>query len=138
MDFSSYSSLQFARRGRVLEITMNRPDKLNAIDERMHAELARVFVEASGDLDSDVVVLGGGGRAFSAGGDIDWMQKMIDEPGASNHRPRGQADRVLAARLREAGGSGHATWAPSLFCDCAAARPPDRRPALSVGFVAER
>src|SRR3546814_7317352 len=46
----------------------------------MHEELARVFVDASNDPDSDVVVLTGAGRAFSSGGDINWMQSMIDHP----------------------------------------------------------
>ena len=79
MNFADYKTLLFTRRGRVLEITMNRPDKLNAVDEVMHAELARVFVDASNDPDCDIVVLTGAGRAFSAGGDIDWMQRMIDD-----------------------------------------------------------
>ncbi|NCT99702.1 MAG: enoyl-CoA hydratase/isomerase family protein [Comamonadaceae bacterium] len=145
MDFSSYSSLRFARRGRVLEITMNRPDKLNAIDERMHAELARVFVEASGDPDSDVVVLGGAGRAFSAGGDIDWMQKMIDEPGAFETTAREgkqivysllDCEKPLVAKL-----NGHATGLGAtiaLFCDVVFAAETARigDPHVSVGFVA--
>jgi enoyl-CoA hydratase len=37
MKFADYKTLTFERRARVLEITMNRPDKLNAVDEAMHA-----------------------------------------------------------------------------------------------------
>jgi enoyl-CoA hydratase len=46
----------------------------------MHAELARVFHEINSDPDTDIVVLTGTGRAFTAGGDINWMQQMIDDP----------------------------------------------------------
>lgn len=76
--FDDYQAILFKRRGRVLEVTLNRPDKLNATDAILHAELARVFVDINNDPDSDVVVLTGAGRAFSAGGDIGWMQEMID------------------------------------------------------------
>src|SRR5271167_3575793 len=78
--FDDYQAILFKRRGRVLEVTLNRPDKLNATDAILHAELARVFVEISSDPDTDVVVLTGAGRAFSAGGDIGWMQEAIDNP----------------------------------------------------------
>jgi enoyl-CoA hydratase/carnithine racemase len=80
MDFSSYSTLAFERRDRVLTIACNRPDSLNAVDAAMHRELARVFDEATADPDSDVIVLTGRGRAFCAGGDLDWMQDAIDNP----------------------------------------------------------
>src|SRR5690554_3803536 len=68
MRFANYQTLEFAYRGRVLTITLNRPEKLNAVDAVMHEELARVFVDASSDPDSDIVVLTGAGRAFSSGG----------------------------------------------------------------------
>ena len=80
MNYVDYKNLKFVRRGRVLEISMNRPEKLNAVDAAMHEELAKVFVDVSSDPECDVAVLTGSGRAFSAGGDIDWMQLMIDDP----------------------------------------------------------
>jgi len=55
MDFSTYKTIQFARRGKVLEVTLNRPDKLNAVDEQMHGELACLFADISNDADSDIV-----------------------------------------------------------------------------------
>lgn len=145
MDFSSYDTLVFERRGRVLEITMNRPEKLNAIDEAMHVELARVFIDVSNDPDCDVVVLTGAGRAFSAGGDIDWMQKMIDDPGAFEKTAREgkqivfsllDCEKPLVAKL-----NGHATGLGAtiaLFCDVvfAADHAKIGDPHVSVGFVA--
>jgi enoyl-CoA hydratase len=46
----------------------------------MHRELARVFLDAQDDEDSDLVVLTGQGRAFCAGGDTDWFRQQIDDP----------------------------------------------------------
>ncbi|MFO0986315.1 MAG: enoyl-CoA hydratase-related protein [Alphaproteobacteria bacterium] len=80
MDFARYSTLAFARRGRVLTVTINRPAQMNAVDQAMHEDFARVFGELNEDPDSDVVVLTGAGRAFCAGGDAAWMQSMIDDP----------------------------------------------------------
>ena len=80
MDFESYETVSFSRRERVLTVTMNRPEKLNAVNERMHTELARIFHDITSDPDSDIVVLTGAGRAFSAGGDFNWFQEMIDDP----------------------------------------------------------
>ena len=80
MDVDAYETLTFSRQERVLTVTMNRPDKLNAVNEKMHSELARVFHDITSDPDSDIVVLTGAGRAFSAGGDFNWFQDMIDDP----------------------------------------------------------
>lgn len=65
--------LKIERRGRVLLVTLNRPDKLNAIDGRVHDELVRLFHEAEWDPDCDVIVITGAGRAFCSGGDISHM-----------------------------------------------------------------
>jgi len=80
VSYDSYQRIQFERRGRVLTVTMNRPQVLNAVDAPMHEELARVFHDVAADEAADVIVLTGAGRAFSAGGDIGWMQEMIDDP----------------------------------------------------------
>jgi enoyl-CoA hydratase/carnithine racemase len=51
-------------------ITLNRPDKLNAISPRMHAELQEVCAELRTDTATRVVIFTGSGRAFSAGADL--------------------------------------------------------------------
>ena len=77
MDFSSYSQLTFERRdGGVLLITIDRPEKYNAADEQMHAELARVWTDVSADPDTRVAVITGAGKAFSAGGDLAMVERM--------------------------------------------------------------
>lgn len=80
MRLQDYRCIAFERRGRVLVVRLNRPDHLNAVDARMHTELSSVFIDSENDADSDVVVLTGNGKAFCAGGDLDWMQSAIDRP----------------------------------------------------------
>src|SRR5262245_11539176 len=66
----SYREISITRDGPVLRLTLQRPDVLNAIGERLHAELSTIFAEADRDITSKVVTLTGAGRAFSAGGDL--------------------------------------------------------------------
>ena len=54
----------------VLIATLNRPEKLNAVDGWMHRELARLPREADADPEVKVMVITGAGRAFCAGGDF--------------------------------------------------------------------
>ncbi|MGH6614446.1 enoyl-CoA hydratase/isomerase family protein [Sphingomonas sp.] len=143
--FDDYQNILFNRRGRVLEVILNRPETLNAANAELHTELARVFVEVSNDPDSDVVVLTGAGRAFSAGGDIRWMQDAIDEPQAFEQTCREakqivfgliDCEKPVIAKL-----NGHATGLGAtiaLFCDVifAAEHAKIGDPHVSVGFVA--
>lgn len=76
----SYDHIAWSWRGRVLTLTLDRPHALNAADEGLHEELSHVFRDADEDPESDVIVLTGAGRAFCAGGDVDWMQRAIDQP----------------------------------------------------------
>jgi enoyl-CoA hydratase len=80
MDLSSYQTFRFEREGRLLRASFNRPETMNAIDKAAHAEVARFFTELATDSLTDVVILSGVGRAFSAGGDLDHIQNMIDQP----------------------------------------------------------
>jgi enoyl-CoA hydratase len=80
VNFSDYSTLLLQRRGRLLYASFNRPEVLNAIDRVVHGEIVRFFSELATDPDTDVVILSGVGRAFSAGGDLDHVQRMIDDP----------------------------------------------------------
>jgi methylglutaconyl-CoA hydratase len=54
---------------------MARPDVFNAFDEAMIAELDAAFAQVADDADVRVVVLAGEGRHFSAGADLQWMQR---------------------------------------------------------------
>ena len=77
--FAKYPDLQFERREHgILWITINRPEKMNATDARLHNALSRVWDDIHDDGDTSVVVITGAGRTFSAGGDLDWIQTMIN------------------------------------------------------------
>ena len=93
-----YQTLILARRGRLLSITLNRPDTLNAVNLRMHEELAEVFAFAAGDPDSDVVLLTGAGRAFSAGGDLAHISHNAAHPELFDSEAR-LAKRIVFAML---------------------------------------
>lgn len=75
-----FETLLLTRQGRRLTITLNRPDVLNAFNTAMHVEFIDALVFARGDKGSDVILLTGAGRAFSAGGDLEQMAHVIEHP----------------------------------------------------------
>jgi len=80
MMYTNYKQLTFERRENgVLLITLNRPEKYNAVDESMHGELARVWTDVSADPKTRVAVVTGVGKAFSAGGDLEMVQRMAGD-----------------------------------------------------------
>lgn len=70
MSEGGFEQLIYAKRGKVVEITLNRPDVLNALSIELYAELGEAVAQASGDDEVQVIVIAGAGRAFSTGGDI--------------------------------------------------------------------
>ena len=70
MNHTGYRQLRVERHGAILRVTLNAPDKLNAIGFDMESELLRLFQDLRADRATSVVVLTGAGRAFSAGGDL--------------------------------------------------------------------
>ena len=59
----------------VAQVTMARPAVFNAFDEAMIAELDAAFAQLAADTAVRVIVLAGEGRHFSAGADLQWMQR---------------------------------------------------------------
>lgn len=72
--------MAFRRDGRVLQATFNRPETMNALDDDLQDDLERLLDEVTRDEETNVLVITGAGRAFSAGGNIDEMQRCVDEP----------------------------------------------------------
>lgn len=146
IDQANYRYIKISRRGRILTLSLNRPEVLNAANGVMHEELSRVFTDANEDDLSDVIVLTGEGTAFSAGGDIEWMQSLVDDPSEQEGPVQRQAKRIakslldcekpMIARVNgDAVGLG-ATLA--LFCDIIIAVDTARigDPHVKVGYVA--
>ena len=84
----SYKTLLVEKNDQILTITLNRPERLNAVDEVMHGELEDVFGTVGQDGEISVVVVTGSGRGFCSGGDV----RAMDERGgaiALQHKPIG-------------------------------------------------
>lgn len=72
-DFSG-DMVVVARQGAVLTVTMNRPEMLNVLDERLADALLAAFEPIAADAGIRAVVLAGAGRSFIAGGDLSRFQ----------------------------------------------------------------
>jgi 2-(1,2-epoxy-1,2-dihydrophenyl)acetyl-CoA isomerase len=66
-------SLQVTKSGGIATLTLNRPDKLNALSEEMYLGIAEHCAALDADDDVRAIVLTGAGRAFCAGGDVGSM-----------------------------------------------------------------
>ena len=79
--YDHYETMKFSLNNRILTVSFNAPDKLNAFTEQMEEELVQFLSDGPLDTDFDIVVLTGAGRAFSAGGDVEnWMTKNVADP----------------------------------------------------------
>jgi enoyl-CoA hydratase len=74
-----HDELLVEARGAVRIVTLNRPDALNAASEALHGELARIWPELDADPDVRAIVLTGAAGAFSAGGDLNLLQRMVED-----------------------------------------------------------
>jgi len=75
----SYETIRLAKTESVTTITLNRPETLNAFNFLMGEELWDALMACGKDDGVRVVILGGEGRAFSAGGDVKAMAKHLEE-----------------------------------------------------------
>jgi 2-(1,2-epoxy-1,2-dihydrophenyl)acetyl-CoA isomerase len=72
----SYQSILCEQSDSVLTITLNRPDKLNALTDAMLQELQSAFAKAAGDKSTRCVLLTGAGKGFCPGQDLGNVQEM--------------------------------------------------------------
>jgi enoyl-CoA hydratase len=97
-DLPQLGTIQFAREGRLLRMTLNRPDAMNAVNLELHDDLSEALWFAQGDQGSDLIVITGAGRAFSAGGDVDHIAHNAANPHLFDHEAR-TAKRIVSTLL---------------------------------------
>lgn len=66
----AYETIRYEKDGRIATVTLNRPEKFNAIRPPMPDELERALAEANADNDVRVIILQGAGKSFCAGFDF--------------------------------------------------------------------
>ncbi|MBI2861489.1 MAG: enoyl-CoA hydratase [Chloroflexi bacterium] len=76
----TFTRISFEKQDRIAKITLNRPDKLNAIGEETLTELQEVVYQLQEDDSVRVVVLASTGRAFSAGADLESLRQKGANP----------------------------------------------------------
>jgi enoyl-CoA hydratase len=76
--------LTVTAEGTIRIVTLNRPEQLNATNHVLHAGLAALFPQLDADDDARVAVLTGAGRAFSAGGDFDYLDELTRDTALRN------------------------------------------------------
>jgi len=70
MGDNDFRQLIYTKSSKVVEITLNRPHVLNALSVELYTELGDALIDASNDIDVQVILISGAGRAFSTGGDL--------------------------------------------------------------------
>jgi len=83
-----YEQILYEQDGGKVRITLNRPDKLNAMTPKLQRELFDAFWRADADAEAHVIILRGAGRSFSAGYDISMTYREDEShaPGAGGRR----------------------------------------------------
>lgn len=89
------NTIQISQSGHVLTITLNQPERRNAFNENVIAELTQAFESAATTPDVRAVVLAANGPAFCAGADLNWMRKMAQYSREENLADAGALARML-------------------------------------------
>nr|WP_198429155.1 enoyl-CoA hydratase/isomerase family protein [Nocardia bovistercoris] len=93
------SGLTVTGDGPVRTVVLDRPDELNAVNADLHRALAEVWRHLAADTEAKVVILTGSGRAFSGGGDLDWITSFLDDPVARDESIR-EGAQIIEEMLR--------------------------------------
>ena len=92
----SEEHIKISEDGGIVTVTLNRPEKLNALAGYMRRDLAEALEEAGSDPEVRVVIIKGEGRAFCAGGDVNFMAELVERGDAEEFaRLLGAARRVI-------------------------------------------
>jgi enoyl-CoA hydratase len=93
-----WQAIRVERRGQVEWVTMNRPERLNALDDTMVGELSSYFGDLATDRDVRVVVLRGAGRGYCAGLDLQAPRGAAPDPIDRLRHQRSIAEIVMRMR----------------------------------------
>ena len=96
IDYGEYEFLNVAVADRIATITINRPDRLNAVHNALHHELEQIWIDVRADQDVNAIILTGAGRAFCAGGDVKGMAEGTLS-GAAPKKGKGRGRGPIAA-----------------------------------------
>jgi 2-(1,2-epoxy-1,2-dihydrophenyl)acetyl-CoA isomerase len=96
-----YEHLLVSESDGIMTITLNRPEKLNSFIGHMRRDLAEALEHAGSERHVRVVILTGAGRAFCAGGDVEFMAQLMERRDSEEFaRILGAGRRVILA-IRE-------------------------------------
>ena len=79
MEYELPDVIRVEAHGPIRIVRLSRPEQLNAINDELHLGLTQVFPQLSADTGARVAVITGEGRAFSAGGDFDLLDRMASD-----------------------------------------------------------
>ena len=101
MDTDEQNFVEYSCADQVATITLNRPDKLNAVSDEVVAQLADALRRFDLDPEAEIAILNGKGRAFSSGADVRQRQlrtreemRRLGGPAGRRSRENGLADTV--------------------------------------------
>jgi len=97
----SYETILVEQNGGVLEVTLNRPDKFNALTAQVAKEIIAVCKRAARDDSVRCILLTGAGRGFCAGQDLGEVSKRGDDFSFRNHLLTSYNKMVIAMRTLE-------------------------------------
>jgi enoyl-CoA hydratase len=82
IDYNTYQHLLVHKQDGIALLTMNRPEVYNATNGRLHYELGHIWLDIGADPEVRVAVITGAGHAFSAGGDLEMIERFLGDPAA--------------------------------------------------------
>ncbi|MDD5541839.1 MAG: enoyl-CoA hydratase-related protein [Acidobacteriia bacterium] len=95
----AYSKLVYAQADGIARVTLNRPDKRNALDRELISELKAAFIDAGADEAVRVIVLRGAGKDFCAGMDLGELRNL-QELDVMENRADAESLRELFVQMR--------------------------------------
>jgi 2-(1,2-epoxy-1,2-dihydrophenyl)acetyl-CoA isomerase len=125
-----YENILYEKTDKLAILTLNRPERLNALDQAMAEECVQALEDCERDAETRVLLITGVGRAFCAGGDVKALKEAADKGNGRLLEDLLRAVGNLCLRLRElpkpalAVINGHAAgagFALALACDLAMA-----------------